>query len=145
MFVKKNSSVLFDEFLAHRLGLVPLRCENIEKFNKLSECDCEDGCPKCRVIYALDVRCAEDVTMDVTTVDLRPTLEPGFENEGWGRDQDIETVKPVDVSSRPAGLYRNLCCLLMGQCSAFNAGIWHRWLWKRITTSCWPSSEEARK
>merc|ERR1740130_684890 len=38
------------------------------------------------------------MTMTMTTVDLRPTLEPGFENEGWGRDQDIETVKPVDVA-----------------------------------------------
>jgi hypothetical protein len=32
---------------------VPLYCPDIDQFNKLSECDCDDGCSKCRVQFAL--------------------------------------------------------------------------------------------
>lgn len=46
--ITKNDSALYDEMVAHRLGLVPLKNEDL----KLpEECDCgkEDGCGKCSV------------------------------------------------------------------------------------------------
>lgn len=48
----KNDSTLFDEVLAHRLGLVPLETY-IESFVLASECDCEDDCPSCSVSLIL--------------------------------------------------------------------------------------------
>ena len=45
----KNDSKIFDEVLAHRLGLVPLETD-IESIVLASECDCEDNdCPSCSV------------------------------------------------------------------------------------------------
>ncbi len=43
----KNDSALYDEIIAHRLGLVPL---NNEKLNLPEECSCKQkGCAKCSV------------------------------------------------------------------------------------------------
>jgi len=46
--IHKNDSVLYDEIIAHRLGLVPLE---MKKGMKLpSECSCKGkGCSKCQV------------------------------------------------------------------------------------------------
>ena len=51
----ENTSVLPDEGLAHRLGLIPLRTD-LHRFNERSECDCnsEKGCSNCSVILVLD-------------------------------------------------------------------------------------------
>jgi len=51
----ENSSVLHDEAVAHRLGLIPLRTE-LDRFVMPNECDCKTtlGCPKCRVLLRLD-------------------------------------------------------------------------------------------
>ena len=50
-----NTSVLFDEMLAHRLGLIPLRT-NLDQYRPRSECTCEgEGCPACTAIYTLSV------------------------------------------------------------------------------------------
>ena len=38
--VKENTSALHDEFLAHRLGLVPLVSEHIDSFLTSEECAC---------------------------------------------------------------------------------------------------------
>ena len=43
-------------FVATDMGArpqVPLYCPDIDQFNKLSECVCDDGCSKCRVQFAL--------------------------------------------------------------------------------------------
>ncbi|KAG5176106.1 putative DNAdirected RNA polymerase II 36 kDa polypeptide A [Tribonema minus] len=53
--ITENSSALQDEFLAHRLGLVPLRCEPGTKFVYNLDCDCEDNCEQCSVTLSLDV------------------------------------------------------------------------------------------
>ncbi|MBA4460783.1 MAG: DNA-directed RNA polymerase subunit D [Nitrosopumilaceae archaeon] len=53
--VIENSSVLPDEGLAHRLGLVPLKTD-LARFNEPSKCDCqsETGCSNCKVMLVLD-------------------------------------------------------------------------------------------
>ena len=51
----ENSSVLPDEGLAHRLGLIPLTTD-LSRFNEPSKCECgsETGCSNCRVMLVLD-------------------------------------------------------------------------------------------
>ena len=51
----ENTSVLADEGLAHRLGLIPLKTD-LSRFNEPSKCDCqsESGCSNCKVLLMLD-------------------------------------------------------------------------------------------
>lgn len=51
----ENSSVMHDEAVAHRLGLIPLRTDP-GRFVMPLECDCKStlGCSKCRVLLVLD-------------------------------------------------------------------------------------------
>ncbi len=52
--VSNNTSILFDEIIAHRLGLVPLAFDP-KKFSFSSECSCKNkGCPSCEVAFALE-------------------------------------------------------------------------------------------
>ncbi len=61
----ENSSVLQDEIIAHRLGLMPLKT-NLDSYNLPEECSCksEFGCPECRVTLTLDAE-AKDETRTV--------------------------------------------------------------------------------
>lgn len=56
----ENSSVLPDETIAHRLGLVPLRTD-LNSYNLPEECPCksEFGCNLCRVTLTLDAETKE--------------------------------------------------------------------------------------
>ena len=66
----ENSSVLPDEGLAHRLGLIPLKTD-LSRFNEPSKCDChsETGCSNCKVMLVLDSG-DSDVTRSIFTSDL---------------------------------------------------------------------------
>ena len=57
----ENSSVLHDEILAHRLGLIPLKTD-LDAYNLPEECPCksEFGCNLCRVSLILDVEAGEE-------------------------------------------------------------------------------------
>lgn len=50
-----NSSVLADEGIAHRLGLIPITTD-LSRFNEPTKCDChsETGCTNCKVMLVLD-------------------------------------------------------------------------------------------
>jgi DNA-directed RNA polymerase subunit D len=49
----ENSSALFDEILAHRLGMLPIEAD-ISLYVFRSECICEgEGCPNCTAIFTL--------------------------------------------------------------------------------------------
>ncbi len=49
--ISKNDSALYDEIIAHRTGLVPLKNE---KLKLASECDCNGkGCGKCSIKFKL--------------------------------------------------------------------------------------------
>jgi len=66
----ENSSVLPDEGLAHRLGLIPITTD-FSRFNEPSKCDCnsESGCSNCKVMLVLDTG-KSDVTRTVLSNEL---------------------------------------------------------------------------
>ena len=56
----ENSSILQDEMIAHRLGLVPLKTD-LDEYNLPEDCECksEFGCGQCRVTLTLDAESNE--------------------------------------------------------------------------------------
>ena len=53
--VIENSSVLADEGIAHRLGMIPIKTDT-SRFVEHSKCECksETGCSNCRVMLVID-------------------------------------------------------------------------------------------
>ena len=71
--VRENTSALHDEFLAHRLGLVPLVCVDIDQFQTSDECACARMCPKCSVNFKMHAICGADRDKkEVTSRDINP-------------------------------------------------------------------------
>jgi len=76
----ENTSVLPDEGLAHRLGLIPLKTD-LSRFNEPSKCDCqsESGCSNCKILLVLDSG-ESQVTRSVLSSEL---------------SSEDDTIKPV--------------------------------------------------
>jgi len=65
--LRKNTSILYDEIIAHRLGLIPLSTD-LKSYDMMSECKCKGvGCASCTVkltlkaqgpctVYASDIK-----------------------------------------------------------------------------------------
>lgn len=106
--ILENSSVMHDEAIAHRLGLIPL-LTNLDRFVMPHECDCKStlGCSKCRVLLVLDSEANEKtkvvmsgelvsedelikpVSKDIPIITLAPGQKLKFEayaRLGIGRD-----------------------------------------------------------
>lgn len=102
---EENSTALKDEIIAHRLGLIPLRSEerSIASYNYGHECDCEEHCEKCAVVFTLDMGYDEKAggnnLLDValTSADLKSsddTVHPvHFLNE---EEQNLSQELPSD-------------------------------------------------
>ena len=76
--IKNNNSALFDEILAHRLGMIPLEFDP-ELFNTKKDCDCEDGCTQCEVVFVLE----KEGPCMVRASDLKstnPDVKPKFKD-----------------------------------------------------------------
>lgn len=67
----ENSSVVHDEAVAHRLGMIPLHTD-LKRFVMPHDCDCKStlGCSKCRVLLVLDAE-APERTRIVTSGELK--------------------------------------------------------------------------
>ena len=80
--ILENSSVLYDEILAHRLGMVPIKTD-LERYILPEACDCGSplGCHRCRVLFVLDAKGKEKVSTvysgDLVSEDreIRPVSE----------------------------------------------------------------------
>ncbi len=75
----ENSSILHDEILSHRLGLISLKSD-LDSYNLPEECPCksEFGCNLCRVALTLEVEAGEN-TITVYSDALRsenPNITP---------------------------------------------------------------------
>ncbi|KAF2768160.1 insert subdomain of RNA polymerase alpha subunit [Teratosphaeria nubilosa] len=53
--IECNTSSLADEFLAHRLGLIPLSTKEVDKMFYTRDCDCDEFCDNCAVVLRLNV------------------------------------------------------------------------------------------
>lgn len=57
--IKQNTSSMHDEYIAHRLGLIPLQSSNVDSFNYPHECSCtndKNTCALCSVKFILKVK-----------------------------------------------------------------------------------------
>ncbi|KAL9949543.1 45 kDa subunit of RNA polymerase II [Verticillium nonalfalfae] len=68
--IEANTSVLADEFIAHRLGLIPLHSKEAASLHYSRDCDCEQYCDNCSVKLTLHARCTSDDIMKVYASDL---------------------------------------------------------------------------
>jgi len=76
--VEQNTSVLHDQFLAHRLGLVPLLSSAASNLLYPHECKCKgQGCEHCSVEFELEMRNdgTTETALSVTANDLKTSHE----------------------------------------------------------------------
>lgn len=91
--IVENSSSLYDEIIAHRLGLIPIKTD-LELFNFREKCKCKGkGCPSCTLELTLNIECKKD-HRTVYSHDLKsqdPKLKPveGIPIVRLGKNQKI--------------------------------------------------------
>ncbi|AWX31889.1 MAG: DNA-directed RNA polymerase subunit D [Methanosphaera sp.] len=87
----KNDAKMFDEVLAHRLGLIPLTTD-LESYVMPSECDCESGCSSCKVSFLLKEKGPKIVySKDLKSDD--PAVQPVYDTIPIVKLQENEEVE----------------------------------------------------
>merc|ERR1719343_1327736 len=104
--IVENEPVLFDEFIAHRMGLLPLTSHYVgdippdfgvgRGFNEYKDCNCFDGCGYCTTEYELDVVNTEDKVMNVTHFDIKESRK--YQREDWGEEKEVKLLPFRDTS-----------------------------------------------
>jgi DNA-directed RNA polymerase subunit D len=76
---KKNDSILYDEMVAHRLGLIPLSTD-LKGYNLPEKCTCKgEGCAKCQVELYLKTEAQGVITANkIKTKD--PKIKPIYDD-----------------------------------------------------------------
>ncbi|PSK36130.1 hypothetical protein B9Z65_5945 [Elsinoe australis] len=122
--IESNTSVLADEFLAHRLGLIPLSAKNVDQMLYTRDCECDQFCDQCSVILRLNaVNRNSDEILKIYSRDLY--IESGYGRNGGGYggrrasglegglEDGVERGQPVILD--PAGQGPLICKLRRGQ------------------------------
>lgn len=95
--------MLADEFISHRLGLIPLESTYAEQLEYTRNCTCDQYCDKCSVVLTLDARNTTDETLSLYARDLQVAR----------RDDSSPVGRPV--ISDPAGKGVLICKLRKNQ------------------------------
>ncbi|TQS35676.1 hypothetical protein Golomagni_03897 [Golovinomyces magnicellulatus] len=101
--VEANTSVLPDEYLCHRIGLIPLISKNVDDVIYSRDCECDQYCELCSVTLSLQAKCTSDDIMKVYARDL--VVDNARANPWVGNP----------VITDPEGLGTVICKLRKGQ------------------------------
>lgn len=100
--IYRNDSRVFDEVLAHRLGLIPLKTD-LESMVLHNECDCEDHCPRCSVSLLLNEKGPKVVySGDLTSQD--PKIVPVHDTIPLLKLREDEEVELEAIAQLGIGL-----------------------------------------
>ncbi|EIM82696.1 insert subdomain of RNA polymerase alpha subunit [Stereum hirsutum FP-91666 SS1] len=100
--IETNTTVLPDEFIAHRLGMIPLvsaNCDEAMRYNR--DCTCATNCSACSVKLHLNVACHDNRTMDITSNHL--DVVPHDYTDYAADEQQEEFHKRIDTFGHPVG------------------------------------------
>ncbi|KAF8313106.1 insert subdomain of RNA polymerase alpha subunit [Clavulina sp. PMI_390] len=121
--IYENTSVLADEFLAHRLGQIPLissSCDDSMWYNR--DCTCMGHCNYCSVVLQLHVKCEGNETFHATsdhfniqpqytTGDPAPEIEKRPAEFGTPAHQTLKGMKPILIAKLRKGQEIKLTCI----------------------------------
>ncbi|KUF73367.1 DNA-directed RNA polymerases II [Phytophthora nicotianae] len=98
--IEINTSVMTDEFLAHRLGMIPLNfdggLENFrQRFVYSQDCDCDENCPNCSVEFTLDV-IADSGVLSVTSEALKSS-DPYIRPVNFSSEEELNNTQDTGV------------------------------------------------
>ena len=117
VYIMDNTSVMIDEMIAHRLGLLPLVSTHADQFVTAIQCNCVSGCNRCCVSFKLDVTCPPDEPFClVTSRDIQPVDNP--EVDLRVNMEAVRSVVPVEfppLASTPAESAIVIAKLIPGQ------------------------------
>lgn len=109
-----NTSVLFDEILAHRIGLIPIKTD-LSQYKPRAECSCGgEGCPGCTATFTLSAEGPKMVTSgDLVSMD--PNAVPVHNNipiiKLWeGQKVVLEATAEVNYGKEHAKWQPTLAC-----------------------------------
>ena len=108
--IVENSSVLCDEFLSHRLGLIPLDSTKVSELVKPYEYMGEDDSAT-DVHLELNVRCTGEQTRDVTSEDLFSHDERVKPVCFWGNDGQVEKSSAILIAKLRKNQQLSLKCI----------------------------------
>lgn len=111
--ITTNTSVLPDEFIAHRLGLIPLNSKNCADDLRYSrDCDnCESSCEFCSVTLRLQAKAVNEDIVTVYARDLVPVGSRMNEQIGTPVIRDAEGKGPLITKLRK-GQEIDLTCIV---------------------------------
>ena len=99
--IEVNTTVLNDEFIAHRLGLIPLVSHAVEGMISPFEGDGDFQ----EVDFYLDIHCTSDDTQNITSHDL--VRETNYDHP------ELESVRPVDEGGDASDSQRGILIVKM--------------------------------
>ncbi|KAK3946415.1 DNA-directed RNA polymerase II subunit RPB3 [Diplogelasinospora grovesii] len=112
--IEANSSVLADEFIAHRLGLIPLNADGVESLLYSRECDCDEYCEHCSITLNLHAKCVGDENMHVYARDMVPSGDRINQTLGTPVIVDPEGNGPLILKLRPGQEIKLQCIAKKG-------------------------------
>ncbi|KAJ7287514.1 DNA-directed RNA polymerase II, subunit 3 [Mycena rebaudengoi] len=102
--IQENTTVLPDEFIAHRLGMIPLVSSNCEEGMRYTrDCTCLASCKYCSIQLNLHVSCNNNETMDITSNHLEVATDTGWDDIGQEGEAGEEPSKRGENFGFPVG------------------------------------------
>lgn len=111
--IYKNDAKMFDEVLAHRLGLIPL-VTDLESYVMPSECDCDSHCSRCSVSFLLKEKGPKIVySKDLKSDD--PAIKPVYDTIPIvrlreGEEVELEAIAELGLGSEHAKWQATTTC-----------------------------------